>query len=122
VRLKLTEDEKRWCTEYLDILSANGFEVLLHQYFLIVKQVPAILRSNEGNNQSSQTLPMFFNRIMTQALTAEALVENILDQQAQLTSATQVTDFFLKKAQQADFITELKDTALRLDAESLLSQ
>jgi DNA mismatch repair protein MutL len=122
VRLKLTEGEKRWCTDYLDILSANGFEVLLHQYFLIVKQVPAILRSNEGNNQSSQTLPMFFNRIMAQALTAESLVENILDQQAQLTSAKQVTDFLLKKAQQADFITELKDSALKLDAESLLSQ
>jgi len=117
-RLKLTEDETLWCKQYLDILAENGFELLLHQQFLIVKQVPAVLRSNEN----SQTLPMFFNRIMAQALTTESLVANILEQKSQLTSVQQVIDFLLKQAQKTDFITELKDTSLKLDAEYLLSK
>jgi DNA mismatch repair protein MutL len=118
IRLKLTEDETLWCKQHLDILLANGFDLLLHQQFLIVKQVPAVLRSNEN----SQTLPMFFNRIMAQALTTESLVANILEQKSQLASVQQVIDFLLKQAQKTDFITELKDTALKLDAEYLLSQ
>lgn len=117
IRLKLTEDEILWCKQYLDILAVNGFELLLHQQFLIVKQVPAVLRSNEN----SQTLPMFFNRIMAQALTSESLIENILEQQVQLTSVKQVTDFLLENAKQTDFVAKLKNTALKLNAETLLS-
>lgn len=121
IRLKLTEDETLWCEQYLDILAENGFELLLHQQFLIVKQVPAVLRSNENAQQNNQTLPMFFNRIMSKALTSELLIEDILEQQIQLTSVKQVTNFLLGNAKQASFVAKLKNTALKLNAETLLN-
>ncbi|MBU2919432.1 DNA mismatch repair endonuclease MutL [Psychrosphaera sp. F3M07] len=118
VRLKLSVDEKRWCEEYLSTLADHGFDLMLHQHFLIVKQVPAILRSNEN----SRTLPTFFNQIMTAPLTAELLIEKILEQKTAVMSDQQIIDFLQHNAKQNGFIAKLKQSGLKLNPSALLNQ
>lgn len=60
IRLKLAKPEKVWCAAQSEFLREFGFETKLHQDFLIIKQVPAILRSTG----SSHTLPNFFSELM----------------------------------------------------------
>jgi DNA mismatch repair protein MutL len=117
IRLKLTVEEKQWCEEFLSILLEHGFDLILHQHYLIVKQVPAILRSNENN----RTLPALFNQLMMQALTPEILIDKVLQQRSRLMSNQQIIDVLFQNAKQAGFIDELKASALKLDAEALLN-
>ena len=117
VRLKLTAEEKQWCEVSLNILQNHGFDLILHQHFLIVKQVPAILRSNEN----SRTLPALFNQIMAQDLTPEILIDKVLQKKPKLTSNQQIIDVLLHDAKQSGFIDRLKSLALKLDAKALLN-
>lgn len=61
IRLKLSDDEKSWCNQHNEFLIELGFEVKLHQDFLIIKQVPSIIRSAG----STHTLPNFVSKLMT---------------------------------------------------------
>ena len=118
VRLRLTEDEAKWCQNNLARLTQHGFELLLHQSFLIVKQVPAVLRTKEN----SQTIPMFFNQLMLKPVTDQQLVKQILSQQANWHDAKEVADFLQYTAKQPGFMAKLKQYAIKLDESHLLQQ
>ena len=76
VRLKLTEAEKHWCDQQTSQLSEQGFECKRHQDYLIIKQVPAVLRSMG----SAQTLPSLFTELMKcDKLTTQVLIALISD-------------------------------------------
>lgn len=62
VRLKLAQSEIQWCQDNLDALKNYGFDIVTHSGYLIVKQVPNILRQQNGNNSIIQLL----NELMKQ--------------------------------------------------------
>lgn len=118
VRLRLSEDEAQWCKSNVERLTQHGFELLLHQAFLIVKQVPAILRTNEN----SQTIPMFFDQLMLKQISDDELIEQILSQQSSWRESKEVVDFLQHIAKQPNFEAKLKQCAVKLDESVLLQQ
>lgn len=75
-RLKLSEQEKVWCADNEAFLAEHGFETKRHQDYLIIKQVPAILRSAK----STQTLPDLFTRLMTCQMPATDILCDLISQ------------------------------------------
>lgn len=97
IRLKLTKDEKNWCELNTELLRSHGFELKIHQQFLIIKQVPAFLRSSN----SGQTLPALFNQLMTiEALTTEQLNQQISNAKVQPIECNDWQSKLLQLAQQ----------------------
>lgn len=115
IRLKLSVEEKTWCKQAADLLPELGFETKLHQDFLIIKQVPAILRSAG----SSQVLPSFFSKLMTVANPTRAVFEQlVVESKGGNLSAEQ------KRQKLAQCVAEnklnLHQVAKQLDAQSLI--
>ncbi|GAB2999641.1 DNA mismatch repair endonuclease MutL [Psychrosphaera aestuarii] len=61
IRIKINEDEIKQVEEGKRQLHDCGFDVKLHQSFLIIKQVPSIIRSRD----CSRFLPDFFNALFS---------------------------------------------------------
>ena len=59
--MKINEDEIKQVEEGKRQLHDCGFDVKLHQSFLIIKQVPSIIRSRD----CSRFLPDFFNALFS---------------------------------------------------------
>ena len=76
IRLKLSVEEKIWCEQASEFLISVGFETKRHQDFLIIKQVPAILRSTG----STQTLPTFFSQLMKTEQPCRAVFNSLISE------------------------------------------
>ena len=115
VRLKLSKEEASWCDQHAEFLTEHGFDCKRHLDFLVIKQVPAILRSTG----SSHTLPSFFNRLMTFSKPNLAVFKTLI-------SAVKSDDLSAEQRQQklVQFVTEnklnLQQVATKLDAQSLI--
>ncbi len=115
VRLKLSKDEAAWCSQHAEFLSQHGFDCKSHLDFLVIKQVPAILR----NSGSNHTLPSFFSRLMS-------LEKPDLSELKALISEVKSDGLSAEQKQQKliKFVTEnklnLQQVATKLDAQSLI--
>ena len=116
-RLKLSEQEKVWCSGNDEFLAKHGFETKRHQDYLIIKQVPAILRSAK----SSQTLPNLFTRLMAcQEPSTEFLCDLISESKTNNLSEPQ------KLQKLTQLVTEnklnLEQVATRVQAQDIISK
>ena len=116
VRLKLSADEKQWLMLHEELLVAHGFALKLHQQFLIVKQVPNILR----RNNSGEALPSLFARLMTQSQSKDSLIAAILNTNSIKFSAQQVQAQLNSLSQGDDFKSYLGQNTVELNAEQIL--
>lgn len=115
IRLKLSAAEKAWCEQASEFLVSVGFETKRHQDFLIIKQVPAILRSTG----STQTLPTFFSRLMKTEQPCRAVFNSLISEsRGGNLSAAQ------KQHKLSQYVAEnklnLHQVARKLDAHSLV--
>lgn len=116
-RIKLNEEEKSWCNKNGSLLENMGFELVLHQDFLIIKQVPVLLRSSG----SGQTLPSVFAKFVQLANpTLMLLKHTLLDSKAEQVSLGAKVEKLHKLV--SENALHLETIASKLNAESLLSQ
>lgn len=119
VRLKLTKDELKWCLEYAEQLENNGFKIKLHGQYIIIKQVPGILRSSEV----ARTLPRFFEQLMaTENLTETMLVTMLKQTSFQPVSTEQISTIFNENIKNGDLDANILQHSIKLSASAILTQ
>jgi len=114
VRLRLTEAESIWCEQNQAFLIESGFEIKRHQDFLIIKQVPAVLRSLGSN----QALPTLVSELMLITEPNINALQQLISQAKDNNTSPEHREFKLNQ-----FITEnklnLERVAKKLDAQTL---
>lgn len=114
-RIKLSPEEKSWCNKYGALLEQIGFEILLHQDFLIIKQVPILLRSSG----SGQALPNVFSKFVENAdPTLNGLKQTLANSKVEQASMKAKIDKLHKLVEENAL--HLETIACKLNAESLL--
>lgn len=114
-RIKLSPEEKSWCNTYGALLEQIGFEILLHQDFLIIKQVPILLRSSG----SGQALPNVFSKFVENANpTLNGLKQTLANSKVEQASMKAKIDKLHKLVEENAL--HLETIACKLNAESLL--
>ena len=117
VRLKLSDDEVQWWHQYLPMVESNGFECKLHGQFVIIKQVPNLLRQS-----SNQTLPALFDRLMAFSTLDETQLKQLLLAAPTKPLTKEGAKQTLIEWQQAGNLERrLEQQALALNAEQLLA-
>ena len=115
VRLKLAPEEIVWCESQLDTLQAFGFEGKLHGQFLIIKQVPNLLRQASNNH----TLPRIFNNLMAlDELTAISIQNALTESPDEPVCKQQVLNWFEQPPNHTENLIE--KFGLRLSGAKLL--
>lgn len=116
-RLKLASGEKAWCLEHEAFLGEHGFETKLHQDYLIIKQVPVMLRSTGA----TQTLPNVFSRLMATEQATTDIFANIISE-----SKTDSLSDSQKRQKLSQFISEnklnLEQVAIKVQAQDILTR
>ena len=115
VRIRVNNEEKEWCQQHQALLENNGFEVKLHFPFLIIKQVPNVLRQFSG-----QTIPQLFERIMKQKQSVDSLQSLILNQKVDLYSLQQAQTKLNELSLDDDFVNRFTLAAKKLDSQTIL--
>jgi len=115
VRIRLNKEEQVWCQQHQEVLTHAGFDIKLHQPFLIIKQVPNALRQDSG-----QTVPQLFNQIMTGEQTDESLKHAILNRKAGLMTTEQIREKLLTESKDNTFIQRFCQLATKLDSKKIL--
>ncbi|NVK24863.1 MAG: DNA mismatch repair endonuclease MutL [Gammaproteobacteria bacterium] len=118
VRLKLTSQEKEWCAKHGELLRENGFDTKVHQQFLIIKQVPNVLR----NSDSGTRIPVVFNKLMLQPLDKQSLIDIILNVPESGYNKQDIQVKLTELAKQPEFEQLLEKHARKLNAQQLLEQ
>lgn len=114
IRLKLSEIEATWYQQHESFLTEHGFETKRHLDFMIIKQVPAVLRS-QG---TGQTLPAFFTQLMASEPPSLSLLAKLVS--AAKSGAINPQQLQLKLTQLVDENKlNLEQVAMRLDARLL---
>jgi DNA mismatch repair protein MutL len=114
-RIKLSPEEKSWCNTYGALLEQIGFEILLHQDFLIIKQVPILLRSSG----SGQALPNVFSKFVENANpTLNGLKQTLANSKVEQASMKAKIDKLHKLVEENAL--HLETISCKLNAESLL--
>lgn len=118
VRLKLNKTELQWSERHIDILQAHGFELKLHGQFVIIKQVPTVLRGTEV----AQTLPALFEVLMTvDNLTDKVINKLLVRSDVAPASTEQVTATFNEILANDRFETSIIKMATQVTAPSILT-
>ncbi|MDO6718129.1 DNA mismatch repair endonuclease MutL [Psychrosphaera sp. 1_MG-2023] len=119
VRLKLTKDELQWCSQHIEQLKNSGFETKLHGQYIIIKQVPSVLRSSEVG----RTLPRFFENLMATETLTETILVNILKQtSAQPISGEQIRTTFNEYIKNGSLDVNVLQHSAKLSASAILTK
>ena len=74
VRIRLSQSEREHIEHSADVLSKSGFVYKLHNEFLIIKQVPSLIRGKNANRY----LPQFFEALFRLSNVTEKALLNLL--------------------------------------------
>lgn len=117
VRIKMNSAEKQTATNQLSLLEKLGFELKIHQQFLIVKKVPTILR----NSETAVRIPALFDRLFKFTEVTKSNVEQVvLNVGKQVFTEGEARQLINEFQSEPDKFSQLKSIAYPLDPAKLL--
>jgi len=117
VRLKLSESEVTWCEQNLPVLKQAGFDGKVHGQYLILKQVPNVLRQKSDH----QTLPVILEHLMrNENMTVEFAQESLMTPVLEPLCEQKVLTWFANQKPESTG-QWLKNHSTRLSGAKLLS-
>lgn len=117
VRLKISTDESSWIAKQQTSLQTLGFELKLHGQYVIIKHVPAILRSTEV----SQTIPKLFESLMMKPSLSVSDVKDLLEGRMHQPTESQIEAAFEQAIKSNQFDDVILQNAKQLSGQSIFS-